>query len=55
MDWHRTGIFHGNKKIVGQDLLISYPDFSEIFIIHTEARKMQPGRVISGKWESIDF
>ena len=27
------------KKIIGRDLLLSYPNFSEEFIIHTNARK----------------
>ena len=39
MDWHRTEIFHESEKIVGRDVLLSYPNFSEDFIIHTDANK----------------
>ena len=35
------------KNIVGRDFLISYPKFRVKFIIHTDASKMQLGRVIS--------
>ena len=41
------------NKIAGQYVLLSYPDFSKIFIIHADTRKMQLGRVIDGKWETI--
>ena len=34
------------KKIVGLDVLPSYPNFSEKFIIHTNASKTQLGGVI---------
>ena len=40
------------KKLVGRDVLIYYPNSIERFIIHTDARKMQLGRVSSDKWES---
>ena len=39
------------EKIVGCDILISYPNFSGIFTINVDASKMQPGRVISSKWK----
>ena len=39
------------QKIVGQDFLLSYPNFGEEFKIHTDVRKTQIGRVISCKWE----
>ena len=39
------------KKVLGCGILLSYPNFSEIFIIHTDARKMQPRRLIIRKWE----
>ena len=35
------------KKILGRDVLISYPNFSNNFIIHTDAIKTQLGGVIS--------
>ena len=31
--------FISMKKILGRDILLSYPKFNEIFIIHTDARK----------------
>ena len=35
--------FIAMKKIVGIDFLLSYPNFSEKFIIHTNASKTQFG------------
>ena len=35
------------RKIIGNNVLIYYPNFIEILIIHTDARKMQLGGVIS--------
>ena len=35
------------KEIVVHDVLLSYPEFSGIFIIHTDASKLQIGVVIS--------
>ena len=35
--------FIETKEIVGRDVLLSYPKFSEIFIIHTDARKNSLG------------
>ena len=35
--------FLAMKNIVGRDVLISYPNFSENIIIHTDARKTQIG------------
>ena len=39
------------NKIVGRDILISYPSIRERFIIHADARKMNIGRLSSGKQE----
>ena len=33
--------FEDMKKIVGRDVLLSYPDFTKEFIIHTDASKYQ--------------
>ena len=33
--------FIAMNKVVGLDVLLSYPNFSKIFIIHTDARKKQ--------------
>ena len=35
--------FIATKKIVGRDVLLSYPNFSKRFIFHTEASKTQLG------------
>ena len=43
------------KKIVGRDILLSYLNFSEEFIIHTDAIKMQRGGVISQNGNTISF
>ena len=40
------------KKIVGSEVLISYPNISERFIIHADTNKIHHGRLISEKWES---
>ena len=34
------------KNVVGHDVLLYYPNFSEEFIIHTDASKTQLGGVI---------
>ena len=41
------------KKIVERDFLLSYPNFSEIFIIHTNTRKIHLGGVISQNGKPI--
>ena len=46
------------KNIVGRDVLISYPNFSENIIIHTDARKNTDwggGGVISQNGKPINF
>ena len=43
------------KKIVGRDVPLKYPNFSEAFIIHTDARKTQLGRVIIQNGNPIAF
>ena len=47
----RRKIIHGYEKIAGRDVFLSYPNFSEEFIIHTYVRKMKLRGVISKKWE----
>ena len=42
-------------KIVGRDVLLSYPNFSEEFIICTDASKMQLRGVISQQVKPIAF
>ena len=43
------------KKIVGRDVLLYYPNFSEGFIIHKDASKTQLGGVISQNLNPIAF
>ena len=43
------------RKIIGRDVPLSYPKASEIFIIHTDARKNQLGRVININGSSVAF
>ena len=43
------------KKIVGLDVLLSYPNLSEIFIIHTDASKTHLGGVFSQNGKPIAF
>ena len=43
------------KKILGCEILLSYTNFSEMFIIHTDARKMQLGGMISQNGKPINF
>ena len=43
------------NKIVGQDALLSYSNFSEEFIIHTDARKTQIRGVIIQNGNPISF
>ena len=43
------------KKIVGHDMLLSYPNFSEEIIIHTDASRTHTGGVISQDWKSVVF
>ena len=43
------------NKIVGRDTLISYSNFREIIIIHTDTRKIQSSGVIGQNGNPIDF
>ena len=43
------------KKVVGHEILLSYPTFSKKFIIHTNASKTQLGGVISRNGKPIIF
>ena len=43
------------KSIVGREVLLSYPDFSKPFHIHTDASKSQLGAVISQDNKPIAF
>ena len=56
-NWTQTEqkAFEDMKKIVGRDVLLSYPDFSKEFVIHTDASKFQLGAVISQGSKPIAF
>lgn len=43
------------KKVITRDVLLSYPNFSETFIIHTDASAEQLGSVISQNGKPIAF
>jgi hypothetical protein len=47
--------FETIKTIVGREVLLSYPDFSQPFHIHTDASKTQLGSVISQDKKPIAF
>ena len=47
--------FIAMKKIGGRDVPLYYPNFSERFIIHTEARKKKLGGVVSKNGKPITF
>ena len=50
-----NNVFITTNKIVGRDVIPYYPNFSERFIIHTEASKMQLGEVMSENRKPIAF
>ena len=43
------------KKLASQEVLLAYPDFNELFEIHTDASDYQLGAVISQKGRPIIF
>ena len=47
--------FKGMKKIVGRVLLIFYPNFSEDFIIHTDASNTQLGEIMIQNGKPMSF
>ena len=47
--------FDKMKKIVAREVLLSYPDFNDVFEIHTDASATQLGAVISQKSKPIAF
>ena len=47
--------FLATKKIVGLDVLLSYPNFSEKFMIQTEASRAKLGGVMSQNRKPIAF
>ena len=55
MDWRRENSFIKINKIVSRDILLSYPNFSEEFIIHACAIKIQLKRVIRKNGKPVSF
>ena len=47
--------FNEIKRVVDRDTLLSYPDFNEVFKIHTNANDFQFGAVISHKVKPVAF
>ena len=43
------------KKIISQQVLLSYPNFNDFFEIHTDASHTQLGAVISQNGKPIAF
>ena len=48
-EWNeeQQNAFETMKKVLGREVMLSYPDFSKPFEIHTDASKPQLGAVIS--------
>jgi RNase H-like domain found in reverse transcriptase/Reverse transcriptase (RNA-dependent DNA polymerase) len=57
--WEWTDVhqksFDTIKRIMSQEVLLTYPDFSKNFDIHTDASKLQMGAVISQEGKPIAF
>ena len=57
--WKWTSVeqnaFDTIKRIVSRETLLTYPDFTQTFDIHTDASKTQLGAVISQKGKPIAF
>ena len=51
----KNNAFIAMKKIVECDVLLSYPNFRENFIIHTDASNTQLGRIMSRNGKPIAF
>ena len=43
------------KKLISQDAMLSYPDWTKLFVIHTDASDKQIGAVISQEGKPIAF
>ena len=56
-DWKdkQQKCFDAIKCVIGQEVLLDYPDFNAPFEIHTDASKLQLGAVISQKGKPIAF
>ena len=54
-DWkdEHQKCFDAIKHVIGRELLLVYPDFNDLFEIHTDASKPQIGAVVSQKGKPI--
>ena len=44
-----------NKRVIGREVFLAYPDFNALFEIHTDASKLQIGAVVSQKGQAHCF
>ena len=51
----QTAAFNMAKKVIAREVMLSYPDFSKPFVIHTDASHYQLGAVISQDEKPIAF
>ena len=47
--------FDAIKRVIGREVLLAYPESNAPFEIHTDAYKLQIGKVISRKGKPIEF
>ena len=47
--------FDAIKRVIGREVLFSYPDFNSLFKIHTDASKLRIGAVIFQKGQAHLF
>ena len=43
------------KKVMAKETILTYPNFNEVFEIHTDASDRQLGAVISQNWKPLAF
>ena len=47
--------FDAIKSVIGREVFLVYPDFNDLFKIHTDSSKLHIGASISQKGKPIDF
>ena len=55
MGWRTANSVRHHEKILSKEVLLAYPNFSEEFVIHTDASHTQLGAVISQSGKPIAF
>ena len=48
-------VFNAVKSMIAQDVMLVYPNFSKLFIVHTDTSKYQIGGVVSQDGKLIGF